>query len=197
MKKKLLILLCLSVLLTGGCARALMTQNTEPHMVDGRLQMGDTLMVDMPEGLEIHDNVESLAADGLYYTTWTDGEPVPYENSDGNTVDLFDAEIYLLLSECKKTSTADGNVETWINTAREHYDISKEETVTCAGVDYTMVTYTCEGEDNPYERGVSAFGRVGLDAICAEFTCVKGYDKDLREILLGFLEGIEYIGEEA
>lgn len=47
------------------------------------------------------DNKDILAANGLYYASWVNGEPQPYENSEGKTVDLYDAQLTLVVQENK------------------------------------------------------------------------------------------------
>lgn len=56
----------------------------------------------------------SLSADGLYYALWTTGNSKKYENSDGETVDLYDAQLYLLLGESKTSEAAAESMENWL-----------------------------------------------------------------------------------
>lgn len=195
MKKRSVIFICAAALFTGGCAFMPRTEKNEPHIEDGRLLVGTIMSVEMPKELTLLDNIETLAADGLYYNTWTDGEAVPYENSDGETVDLYDAQLYLLVSECDKEETAKENYDKWLTAAKDNYNILSQEEITCSGQSYILLVYDFEDEDSPYDRGVSAFGTCGVDAVCAELTCTEDYEKDLKTILTDFLEGCHYNAE--
>ena len=55
-----------------------------------------------------------------------------------------------------------------------------------------MVTYTFANKENPYARGVSAFGVYENCAVCVELTCQDGYDEDLQEMLIDFLQECSY-----
>lgn len=187
----------LAGLLLGLCGCASAPQRA----ADGQAWQEDWTMVGTAVGIEETalltplENSEALAADGLYYATWVDGGCVPYENSDGDTVDLYDAQLYLLTSEAMSEESAADSCETWLAAARENYQVEQEETVTCNGQPYTWLTYRCIGEDNPYDRGVSAFGICGTTAVCAELTCREDYSGDLAAMLTDFLEGCHYRAE--
>lgn len=133
-----------------------------------------------------------LAADGLYYATWVTGSSVPYENSDGKAIDLYDAQLYFLASETPTDDSAREHCNSWLAAAKENYEIKSEDTIICNGHSYTLITYHCVGEDTPYDRGVSAFAACGSTAVCAEFTCLENYEGDLEAILTRFLNGCHY-----
>ena len=65
-----------------------------------------------------------------------------------------------------------------------------EDTITCNGHSYTLISYRCVSENTPYDRGVSAFGTCGSTAICAEFTCLENYEGDLESTLTEFVKRI-------
>lgn len=180
------------LLALGGCV----SQPTEA--LDGQKWQDDWQMVgtglgiDAPETLTPADNKEALAADGLYYATWVAGDSVPYENSEGETVDLYDAQLYLLVSETTDETSAEKSCQTWLADAKERYEVKKTDTVTVNGQSYTLITYGCIGEDTPYDRGVSAFGVCGSTAVCAELTCTLDYGEDLTKLLKEFLNGCHY-----
>ena len=142
--------------------------------------------------LTLLHNIDTLSADGLYYASWTAGGSEPYENSDGDTVDLYDAQLYLLLGEFKSTDAAQENMDNWLAAGQAGYDVTDEETVTCGGQSYTMVTYNFPDEENPYSHGVSVFGVYQNLAVCVELTCRENYREDLREMLTGFLDNCTY-----
>ena len=155
--------------------------------------IGDSLTVhNTDERLTLLSNMDALSADGLYYASWTAGSFEPYENSDGDTVDLYDAQLYLLLGEFKNPDAAQQNMDTWLSAAQTNYDVTEEETITCNGQNYTMVTYNFQNEENPYAHGVSAFGVYNNFAVCAELTCGENYQEDLQQMLTNFLDNCTY-----
>ncbi|MCM1123753.1 MAG: hypothetical protein NC416_14310 [Eubacterium sp.] len=161
--------------------------NSEYVTIGSRLTVHNT-----DERLTLLNNMDTLSSDGLYYASWTSGDSEPYENADGDTVDLYDAQLYLLSGEFKSAETAETSAADWLAAGRSNYDVSKEENVTCDGVNYTVITYTFVNEENPYARGVSAFGVYENCAVCIELTCREGYAEDLNEMLTAFLERCSY-----
>lgn len=156
---------------------------------DGTITVGNSLTIqDIDSRLKLLNNLDTLSADGLYYAAWAMGDAEPYENSDGDTVDLYDAQLYLLLMECKSAQDAQSNIDTWLETGRNNYDILSEEEAVCNGQTYTLITYNCVSKDNPYARGISAFGAFSNSAVCIELTCREQFEDDLRSILTDFLE---------
>lgn len=192
MKKiRLLIFACLVLILTG-CNSAPKTTTDNQEWKDDWTNIGRNIGIDVPDELTLLDNKETLAADGLYYATWTDGNSTPYENSEGEMIDLYDAQLYFLAKESSSEEAAIETCNSWISTAEKNYEIISRYTKTCNGHSYTLITYRCIGEDTPYARGVSAFGTSGVNTICAEFTCLEHYEKDLEPILTKLLNGCHY-----
>ena len=97
MNKKYLPTFAFLLLLLAGCSSSPATADT-PKWEEDWTRIGNYIAVDAPEELTLSDNKETLAADGLYYATWVTGSSVPYENSDGETIDLYDAQLYFLAS---------------------------------------------------------------------------------------------------
>lgn len=186
----LCILLC-PILFLSGCSFAPAQKQTVEK--DGSVLVGNTLEVrNKDRRLALLDNKDALAADGLYYATWTAGNCEPYENKDGDTVDLYDAQLYLLLGEAKSTSDAQHDMDTWLAAAKENYEVQEEETISYGGQDYTLLAYNCKSTDTPYDRGVSAFCTNENLAVCIELTCRAGYNEDLHSMLAGFLNSCHY-----
>lgn len=142
--------------------------------------------------LTLLNNMDTLSADGLYYASWTAGSAKPYENADGETIDLYDAQLYLLSGEFKNAKNAEDCMNDWLNAGYSNYNVTGEETITCSGQTYTLLTYHFANEENPYNRGVSAFGVCKNCAVCIELTCQKEYPEDLHEMLTVFLNGCSY-----
>ncbi|MDE6606231.1 MAG: hypothetical protein K2K54_00530 [Lachnospiraceae bacterium] len=196
--KYLLCLICAALMLTG-CSSILSSQKDTDYM-----QTGETGIISIGNCLEINntnssltllDNKDVLSSDGLYYAAWVTGNVRPYENSDGDTIDLYDAQLYLLLEEFTGSEKAQANLDTWIDTERSTYEITGEEDIICNGQPYTLLRYNCINEDNPYAHGISAFGICGTTAVCFELTCVEDFEEDPQTILTGFLEDCTYSAE--
>lgn len=191
--------LCMILLLTlTGCSASSKTPADTGSEVSGDITLGNCLTIrDVDSRLVLLSNLDTLAADGLYYASWVIGDAVPYENSEGDTVDLYDATLYLLLGEYKSAQTAQNNMETWLTTAKENYTVISEEELTCNGQTYTLITYDFTSEGNPYARGISAFGTYEDSAVCIELTCQEQFEEDLHSILTGFLECCTFISPSA
>lgn len=188
-------ILCIALLL-AGCS-SLSDQSKEiadnTWADSGYTTIGETLTVQKGDsGLNLLDNMDALTADGLYYAAWTMGDAADYENSDGKIVDLYDAQLYLLLGEFPDATEAGRNRDKWLDAARTNYEVLDEEEITCSGQAYTLLTYNCISKENPYARGVSAFGVFEENAVCAELTCQENFEEDLRTILTDFLKNCTY-----
>ncbi len=192
MKSKLLLCLTSIALMLAGCSStpSYTQEDTGSLTIGGILEVNNT-----NNDLILSDNKDILSSDGLYYTSWVIGDAKPYENSDGETIDLYDAQLYLLLEEFVNEDKALTNLDSWIGQAKTTYDILSEEEVTYNGQTYTLFTYKCTHEDNPYDHGVSAFGIHGNSAVCIELTCTEDFDEDLEAILTEFLGNCTYYSE--
>lgn len=194
-KKNMLIWGTALILTLSGCTS--LPADTESDIEAERdseyIAVGSRLTVPNTDSrLTLLDKKDALSADGLYYVSWTAGTPEPYVNSEGDTVDLYDAQLYLLLGESKTSEAAEQTTENWLSAGMTNYDVTAEETIVCNGQTYTMLSYRFTNEENPYSRGVSAFGVFENCAVCVEFACQEAYGEDLKEMLTDFLEGCSY-----
>ena len=190
--KYIICILCLATLLFG-CSVPSSASKSDTVVNSEYVTIGSHLTVHNADTrLTLLSNLDTLSADGLYYASWTAGSSEPYENFAGDTVDLYDAQLYLLLGEFKNTDAAQGNMDNWLAAGKTNYDVLDEKTVTCNEQSYTMVTYNFINEENPYARGVSAFGVYNNLAVCAELTCRETYSEDLEEMLTEFLNNCTY-----
>lgn len=191
--------LCIAVFSLAGYfyTSSPMIQNREDTWTNsGFLKIGHNLVIKNPyNGLSLLDNKDALSANGLYYAAWTMGGSEPYENSEGQTVDLYDAQLYLVLSEHKNGTEADNDMVKWLDAAKKNYEVLSEEEITCNKQLYSLITYNCVNEENPYDRGISAFGVYNNDTVCIELTCRENFEEDLRTILLSFVDSCTYGGE--
>lgn len=197
--KYLLCVLCIALFSLAGYyfISSPMEQTKEDTWANsGFLKIGRSLTIQNTDNtLTLLDNRDVLSANGLYYATWTMGESEPYVNSEGKTVDLYDLQLYLILSEHKNTAEASNDMTKWIDLGKNNYEVLTEEEIVCNGQSYLLITYNCVSKDNPYDRGVSAFGVHGNDAMCFELTCRKDFEGDLKNILVSFLDNCTYGGD--
>lgn len=192
MKTRFLYLLLCFLLLTG-CTSSYQEDaagDTDSVTVGNTLKINNT-----NEQLTLLDNKEALAADGLYYASWTAGNAEPYENSDGDTVDLYDAQLYLLLSESSNSEDAQYNMDSWLAAAKTNYEIVTEKEVSFNGQSYSLITYHCNNTDNPYSHGISAFCVFHNSAVCVELTCRENFTEDLEPLLTSFLDNCHYMAD--
>ena len=81
--------------------------------------------------------------------------PSPTKTARGKTVDLYDAQLTLVVQENKTEDKAASAVEGWQTLAQQNYDISDTQTLTAAGQEYTVIQFTYQDESNPYASGVA------------------------------------------
>ena len=190
--KYIISIVCITTLLTG-CSLLPSISDNDTVVNSEYVTVGNSLTVhNIDSRLTLISNMDALSADGLYYASWTAGSSEPYENSDGDTVDLYDAQLYLLLGEFKSPDAAQENMNNWLTAGQASYDVTDEKTITCSGQSYTMVIYNFQNEENPYAHGVSAFGVYQNLAVCVELTCRDNYGEDLEEMLIEFLNNCTY-----
>lgn len=195
MKKRAGFLLGLACCLClAGCTSPL----PPAHAADGTdwnedwVTVGGVLGVDTPEGLEPRENNEALAANGMYYATWSAGEAVPYTNEDGDEAQLYDAQVYLLLAGYVQEEKAEAGAAEWLELAQRQYSVEETQTLTCNGQEFTVITYTFDSDTNPYARGASAFGAYRDYALSIELSCQDSFGGDPLEVLTDFLENCHY-----
>lgn len=190
-KLKFLPIICILIFFSG-CSASFPSSTKDLTLQDGQIHIGKNIRIDEPENLILLDNKDVLAADGLYYATWVDGNSSPYENSDGENVELYEAQLYVLTSETPSEDAAEKDCAAWLSAAKENYNIYSEKTITCNNQTYTLIEYNCVGGTNPYDHGISAFGTFDVNAVCIEFTCLEKYGMELEPILTEFLNGCHY-----
>ena len=158
----------------------------------GWVTVGGVIGVDAPEGMAPRENNEALAANGMYYATWSIGVGEPYTNEDGEEAELYDVQVYLLLSGCQSAKDAEHTLDQWKEMAKLQYSIESTAGESHNGVDFTVITYNFESGANPYARGASAFGVYRNYAVSVELTCRQDFDGGAAELLGRFLDNCHY-----
>ena len=154
--------------------------------------VGSIVGVDTPDGMEAQENNEALEAQGMSYAAWSIGEAVPYTNADGEEAQLYDAQVYLLLSGSKSVELAESTLAQWREMAGQQYVIEGTAARTYNGQEFTVITYLFGSETNPYARGASAYGVYRNYAVCVELVCQQSFDGDAAELLGQFLDSCHY-----
>ena len=143
-------------------------------------------------GFTLLNNDTALAGDDTYYASWVSGEPTDYTNADGKAVDLYPAQIYLLLYGCADEDTAGEALAEWMAREEDTYAVRERREERRNGRDYSLLLYDCGSDTNPYSRGASAFSRYGKYVVIAELTCTDAFDGDEVALLGAFLDGCHY-----
>ena len=155
--------------------------------------LGSALGVEEPgNGLTLLDNNAALTYQDLYYAAWAIGEPRAYVNAEDDEVELYPAQLYLLLQGCKDAENAQMAIDEWSGLQQQTYTILERKTETYNGQEYAVYVYETGSDTNPYARGVSAFAARGHYALSAELSCQDSFGGDAEAILAEFLTGCHF-----
>lgn len=143
-------------------------------------------------GLTLLTNNSVLAGEDTYYASWTVGEPSPYTNADGDEVDLYPAQLYVLLYGCADQAAAESACAGFLARERQTYTVHSQRTEEHNAQSYTVLDYTGGSADNPYGRGSSAFAVRGNYVLVAELLAQDSFDGDVSRMLSAFLDGVHY-----
>ena len=155
--------------------------------------MGTAVGIEPPGGgLTLLANNSILAGEDTYYATWTAGEAAKYTNADGDEVDLYPAQLYVLLYGCADEAAASDACAGFLAREKETYTVEDERTETHSAQDYTVLDYTGGSAGNPYGRGSAAFAVRGNYVLVAELLAQDSFDGDVPQLLADFLDGVHY-----
>lgn len=155
--------------------------------------VGNVLGVEEPgNGLALRGNNDALSVSNMYLASWTVGEWEPFLNEDGDQVELYPAQIDVLVYGRKDEDTAQRVLEDWVGRQSRNYDIRDTRQEVHNGQEYLISAYDCVSEKNPYSRGVWAATVYGNYAVSLEFNCQEEFSGDEVAILAGFLDGCHY-----
>lgn len=194
-KHTVLTVLCLGVVsLLSGCGDKYPAKAADGQQWNKEWTiLGSTLGIEEADnGFTLSENPVVLSGSDTHYATWTYGEASSYTNAEGKETDLYPSEIYVLVSGAADATTAESTVAEWIEKEKEVYDEEDFSEIECNGQPYTLMTYTISNPENPYCKGVSAFGTYGSYCITAEICCTEAFEGDEKEILLSFLNNCHY-----
>lgn len=184
-------ILCLCL---TGCGTVLLPEKAADGLDWDKswVTVGSIVGVDTPDGMEPQENNDALEAQGMAYASWSIGEAASFINADGDEAQLYDAQVYLLLSGSRSAEQAENTLAQWQEMARQRYIIDGTSTQTHNGQEFTVITYLFGSETNPYARGASAYGVYRNYAVCVELVCQQYFDGDAAQLLAQFLERCHY-----
>ena len=155
--------------------------------------MGAAVGIEPPGGgLTLLANNSILAGSDTYYAAWTVGEAAKYTNADGDEVDLYPAQLYVLLYGCADAAEAEATCADFLAREKATYTVQDERTEIHSAQDYTVLDYTGGSADNPYDRGSAAFAVRGSYVLVAELLAQDSFDGDVPQLLADFLDGVHY-----
>ena len=155
--------------------------------------LGPVLGVETPgNGLTLLNNSAILTADDIFYATWTAGDSEKFTNEDGDEVDVYDAQLYMLAVGCADGENAAKAVQEWTDWETDANAVRQTGSEVYNGQTYDLLYYDCVSDTNPYQRGVTAFTVYGSYAVSAELTCREGYQGDEAAILADMLSRCHY-----
>ncbi len=187
----LILALCLCAL--TGCSVAPSQAADGSGWSEDWITLGPVLGVEPPEHeLVLLDNNTALTANDMYYAAWTIGSPSAYTNADEEEIDLYEAQLDVLVYGCADAEHARAAVEEWQARQDALYTAVSRQEAVHNGQSYIIAAYECGSETNPYSRGVSAFGVCGKYAVSMELNCREIFSGDEAEIMADFLDGCHY-----
>ena len=190
MKKLLLIVLTIVLILSLTACGKYPQSDLMGNTWDKNWEMLGTVLgvEEVGNGFTLSQNTSILTGDDTYYATWTTGEAKKWVNEDGDEVDLYPAQIYLMLYGCGSKEAAKDAFNDFKSREEEKYTVKDTVTETHSDQEYTILIYDCGSKTNPYNRGVSAFGIYENYVVNAELTCTEDYKGNEKEALDGFLD---------
>ena len=187
MKKCILLLIALCLLLTG-CGTGKNTANWQPDWVE----VAPFLAVSPVECYEFGESADTFGLGGVYYATWTNGDPRNYTNADGEETVIFNSQIYVIVQEFRSESEARTALNQWLARESQNYSCGEATAVTVDGRDYTLLPLFSGSETNPYGFGCAAFAIHGTNAICVELVCSDTFTAEPQSVLEQFLNNLHY-----
>lgn len=187
--KKCWIILLLAALLLTGCGQA---ADKHPDWDASWVRVGDFLAVEPAAGFDLNESNDTLSLSGIWYFTWSSGDGREITNASGEDATAYDAQIYLLLTECGSREEAESSITDWMAREAQTYDTGERVEHTISGQSFQILPMTTTGESNPYSCGAAAFAVRDKLAISVELLCSDGFAGDSQALLEQFLSGLHY-----
>lgn len=191
MKKTKILALLLACVLLQGCANG-STDTLPSGWSEDWVLLGNFLGAEPLEGFSLNESKDALSVSGIYYATWTCGQAREHTNDEGENAKVYDAQVYILVQECRNEAAAAAQIGAWIARESQSYSTGEKTVYTAAGQTFDLLPLLSARAENPYTRGVAAFAARGSRAICVELLCSEDYPGDPQAVLEAFLNGLHY-----
>lgn len=191
--RRLWILVLLAAMALSGCSGSVGQPN--PDWEKSWVRIGDIIGVEPMEDFSLNESNDVLSISGLYYATWTCGDGKDYVNTDGDDAIIYDAQIYVLLQECRDSEAAAQTVDTWIAREKQSYTAGETDTESFGTQVFDLLPLSSGKAGNPYSHGIAAFAVREQWAISVELVCSDGFTGNPQSVLARFLTGFHYSGE--
>lgn len=182
-------ILVLALLLLVGCAPR---EDKHPEWGADLVRIGADMAAQTPEGFTLQESNDALAPGGIYYVSWSRGEGRTILNAEGKEATAYDAQLFVLLKECADEGAAQGDVSGWMEREGQNYELGEAREQIENGQSFTVLPLLSAKGDNPYDRGVAAFGVRNNCAVSVELLCADGFSEDTTIVLTSFLQGLHY-----
>lgn len=180
----------LAALVLAGCAGP--APGLPPGWEEDWVRIAEYIGVEPLEGFTLSESNDALSISGLYYAAWTSGEGRDFVNAEGGEATVYDAQIYVLLEECRSAEAAEEATAAWTARERASYQAGESSTEFFGGQEFEVLPLAAGREGNPYTHGAAAFAVRGAWAISVELVCADGFPEEPRPILEQFLAGFHY-----
>lgn len=189
MKRIWIVTLLVALVLTGCASPA---EDPHPDWDESWVRIGEFAGVEPLEGFTLNESNDVMAIAGLYYATWTTGEEKAFTNADGEDALIYDAQIYVLLEQCRDPEEARDEVGKWIAREKQNFETGPVEQETVGDQEFQLLPLLSGSQTNPYSHGTAAFACRGEWAISVELVCAGDYTEDSRAVLEQFLAGFHF-----
>ena len=191
--KKLFPLCCILIVLAllVGCSAA-PREDLHPEWDADWLRFGDLAAMEHPAGFTLNESNDVLSAAGLWYATWTQGNERKIVSDTGRDAKAYDAQIYLIVKECKDEAHAEQETLDWLEREQGSYETGELSQHPVDDQCWRILPLLQGGAENPYTHGAAAFAVRANLAICVELLCADSYDGDVQAILESFLQGFHF-----
>lgn len=189
MKKQLLCLILIPVMLLCGCGKE---QELPADWSPQWTVVSPLLAVEPLDGFTLNESNDALYLSGIYYATWVTGPARTHINQEGEASQAFDAQIYVVVQECRTDSAAETAISQWIAREQTYFTTGSQHSAAWAGQEYTVLPLTGAGEAAPYSHGAAAFAQRDRWAICVEALAAEDHPADMEAILEAFLKGFRF-----
>ncbi len=188
MKRAFFLILALMMLLSGCAKQAVLPEDWEADWT----VVSSRLAAEPLEGFELKEINDALAVSGIYYATWASGKAREHVNEEGETAEVYDAQVYVLSQDFRNADAARKEAGGWTERAGTIYQVGEPEILTLNDQEFTLLPLLSGSETNPYRHGYAAWTVREDTAVWVELLSTDNWQGDLRATLVSFLSGFHF-----